>query len=321
MLAAPALRAALAIALALASARCAGDAPPPGDAAAAAGPELVVALEAVTALAVDDRAIAVADAAGRVRRVAPAGATAGPIEEVASGQPGPCCLRLDDDALYWANVGSHAADFRDGGLFTADRDGGAPQQLAAPWLPSAVAVADGYVYWTDIDGGEVGRVARDGGATESLHRSDSSKTSVAVADGVLAWTAGGAEDDVVLHDLGTGARTVVSRDEYSPDAVVWLGGDLAWIERGPPGGERAGIRAWRGGAPVDLVLDEPGATDLVVHRGALYWLSAGRVRRLDPAGGAPSTLVEGRIAPRALTGHGERLYWAEDAGVLALPLP
>lgn len=90
---------------------------------------------------------------GVVRRASKAG---GPVTDLAIGQNAPCCLAMDDRAVYFINAAP------EGGIATLMRAlfaGGAPLKLANVAANArSTVVDDAYVYW--VEAGDVKRVAK-----------------------------------------------------------------------------------------------------------------------------------------------------------------
>jgi sugar lactone lactonase YvrE len=250
-----------------------------------------------------------------ISRVAKSGGTVG---AVAVAQRGPTSLDATTDRLCWVNSGTHAQDFLDGSVRCAPKTGGGDVQLATSYFPSALAIADGVAYWTEIDGQAVRRIALDGTQPQTIDDAPTSKVGIAIGTGYVAWTATGPDADVVAMDRASGAKTPLSTAEYSPNAVIVDGDDVYWVTRHAQSEEGA-VRVARDlGTALDLAPGEYWPSQLVRAGDTLYWVSYDRIRAVAMAGGAPSTIVEGRGPIGGIASDGEYLYWAErDRGAIA----
>ena len=289
--------------------------PPSPDAPPQSGIAELVRVAEPGTLTVDDTHVYFTHGAASISRVAKAGGT---IEAIAVAQRGPADLDATTDRLCWVNSGTHALDFQDGSVRCAPKTGGADTELAASYFASALAIADGAVYWTEIDGQAVRKIALDGTAPQTLDDAPTHKTEIAIGATHLAWTAGGAEADVVLMDRTTGTKTPISSAEYHAGAVVLDGDDVYWATQHALSEEGA-IRVARDlGTPADLAPGESYPRELVRAGDTLYWTSVDRIRAAAMTGGTATTVVEGRGAIGGIASDGEYLYWAErDTGAIA----
>ena len=300
-------------AIVLAVAACGDGGSAPADAAPADVTVIVEGLGALGDLAVD------ADAIYAIRgdEVVRIGHDGSGLEVVASAQKSPCCLAASGGDVYWVEAGRHAADFLDGSVMRLPAGADtAVVAVANVYFPADVVADPDAIHWVEIDGGGLGRAARDGSNPAELYWSETSKTSLAITDQHVAWTAGGPSEDVVARDRGSGVLTIISGEEYSPTDLLATGDDLYWVEQGMLGSGLDRIRRSIGlGAPEDVAIDELGAADLVAGGDHVYWIAAGAgtVRRVAIAGGVAETFAAGQGELGGLAVHDGHLYWTDPA--------
>ena len=224
------------------------------------------------AIALDATHVYFTHGRGSISRVPKAG---GAIEPLVTNMRGPASLDASTDRLCWVNTGTHSADFRDGSVRCIAKTGGVDQELSMSYFPSALAIEGATIYWVEIDGQLVRKVATDGTSSATVDSSPTSKTSIAIDGSRIAWTASGPED-VVVMDRASGAKSIVSAQEYSADGVMFVGPDIFWVTRHNDF-ETGAIRVSRaGGAPADLVADEDYPQGLVLVDDMVLWTSAKR---------------------------------------------
>jgi hypothetical protein len=134
----------------------------------------------------------------------------------------------------------------------------------------SLAVAGGFVYWTDSEAVEVRRVPTTGGAA------------MTVVD-ALGWPGGLAVDDTHVY--------------YATLAAGW-----GRIERAPRDGGVAEVLAEGWGFPHDVVVDPTGVYVTDMENDV--------VLRVPLTGGSPLPLISGQNGPIPLSLMGDRLYYA-----------
>ncbi len=111
-----------------------------------------------------------------------------------TGELGALYLAQDDASLYWGtSVPQQSGLTVKNYLARGAKTGGAKQKLADVGAVTSIAVDGDWVYYADATG-VVGRVAKTGGAVETLAQSQKGPRGLAIAGGFLYW---------VNHDGGT----------------------------------------------------------------------------------------------------------------------
>lgn len=139
-------------------------------------------------------------------------------------------LVLDDGSIYWVS-------WNPIGIETVPKTGGAAAVVLSGLSgPVGLTASSGYVFWTDFNSNEVGRVSTDGGDPIVLAKNQSGAQGVAVADEVYWTTWKTGTMDRVSIDGGTAQAlsnsTIANYAEITTDGqhVFWA------TSRGPSTG-------------------------------------------------------------------------------------
>ncbi len=297
-----------------------GAAPPDGGAADACAscPILMASnLPHINAMVVDKSGLYATDTIdGTVLRIDLDG---GGTTTLAKSQPHPEGLTSDGASVYWANLGTAAANYGDGTINAVPVGGGSVTVLAGQrQFPLAVAVHASTLYWTEQ------------GASQSIYYYSTVDNKphqfagglagphglVAAMSG-LAWTneTGG----TVQYAAGyAGPFTTIGSGEATPTEMASNATGIFWIDTGPKASVGAGaIFAVSGNTQAHVLasqLQQP--KRIAADAGRVYYTDDGTLFSLPAAGGTPSPLVAGQN-PVALAVDAAWVYYAEwDAGTV-----
>ncbi|MFT4218289.1 MAG: hypothetical protein QM619_14045 [Micropruina sp.] len=218
--------------------------------------------------------LALAVRSSRILRIDIAAATVSTF--VADAGPSPDGIVVAD-RVYWTTMGRPTIDpdrpgeqgldygARNGGLHAAELDGTGVHDVADAGTITTgkqLALADGWLYWSDREGCQVGRIRPDGSDHQPL---------------------------VVNQPTPDGTAECVGV------AVDPEGEWLYWTQKGPAKGGRGRIFRVRLGAPkparaedAELLWDSlPEPIDLEIHDGWLYWTDRGAEPRGNTLNRAP----------------------------------
>jgi sugar lactone lactonase YvrE len=291
---------------------------------------------------------AVEDAARR-------GVGASRAQVLASEQNRPSGLAVDATSVYWSNSGGHPAFTRDAGpngsIMKVSVDGGSVTSLVSGLdSPSAIAVDQANIYWTEWYGSVVKRLPLKGGEPITLASGKGALDNVVVDDTNVYWSDLG-RGTVMKMPISGGTPTAFAPAQ-KPSAIAVDRQNVYWtdLERGTvmktsiAGGRPAATLAsvqgrahglavdathlyWAsgfdtlmklpldGGKPVRLALSQYGIDAVAVDSGWVYWAnySAGTVSRLAVHGGAPTILASAQQEPLAIAVQGGNIYGINHA--------
>jgi Domain of unknown function (DUF5050) len=189
----------------------------------------------------------------------------------------------------------------------------APEIVATALLdPWYLALDDFNVYWTDLSGGGVIRVDKEG-KTAPIHVAvkQGAPWDVDVDDTTVFWTCSDGGAVMQAPKLADGGQTTPFWS--GPDAsALEIAVDDGWVYWTVDG---AGVyRAPKDGGAATLVT--AGAADgLALDGTRVYWtehLSKGRIMAADKGGGAEATLAAGQTSPSRLAIDDANVYWVSD---------
>jgi hypothetical protein len=219
------------------------------------------------------------------------------LEELASGEDEPYRLAIDDRYVFWIS----GTELRRVAL-----TGGDVSTLATGAGLRSLAVASGYVYFTDGLAGVVARVDREGGAVEELG-GGTYPSGIFVDDIRVYWSNGGmsvgetADGTLATALLDDPGGTVLADGLHQPAAVV-VDGEHVYFTSTAQGctASSSGNSCYGGGVgrvPIDggepVPVDAEGTPgELVLGERGLYWVvEPGRVKLAPRGGGAVQTLT------------------------------
>ena len=237
-------------------------------------------------------------------------------------------LATDDASVYWVGAdGLHATSKKSpAARALASRSFGADARDA--WSAPTLALDADYIYFAG--GGNVERVAKRGGAAETIESGRPGAAVVAVDGANVYWLLGTSTRDLYATPKAGGAAKRVARGLANLIAVAVDDTDVYWIAD-THSAHRGSLQsvAKRGGEATTLVDDVPTfyAATLVAAGQDLYWLdypgglqAPMRVRTVPKHGGTPDTLATPFPTANELFVDDARVYWAEQ-GVFAVTRP
>ncbi len=292
------------------------------------GTELLALVDTPTCLATAGNDwLAWSDASDNPVKVMPSGG--GAVTALATRLVAPARLVASGGSLYLLDIrGGTAPDGSTGNavirvLKRASPGGGESLYLGSggntvPDLTTDLVVAGDYVYWvvgrSSPDACTIQRFPTIGGPAADLHTSAGRAITALAADAThLYWSEGALPAAGTIRRLPLAGGAVETFYE-SPTAI---GGALA-IGAGrlyvaDLTNHRLIALPLAGGLP-QFVADTPGPLRLVTDDRTLYWLDAAALRSLPLAGGAVTTLVDGRSTLTDLCVDAEYVFWTESGG-------
>lgn len=226
-------------------------------------------------VAADATSVFWANGAGIVNAANPDGSSARPLF---SGAGGPFAVAVDARGVYWANGAQ-------GTVSRVDKAGTNAKQLAPqPPTPgpgnnhiAAIAVAGGFVYYTDPTAGVVLRVATDGtAAPQTVVAAAPGVRGVAVHGATAYFTvpgsvpAGGSVQSVALGGTLPAAPAPVATGLTNPTTVLADGAALYWILGGMSGSI---VKQAGNAAAVPLATSQAFPACMAVDGASLYWIN------------------------------------------------
>ncbi len=267
-------------------------------------------------LAADDDALYVTASAqaGDVWRVAKDGASA---TSLASQQPFPFDVVVDDAAVFWTNV--------EGDLMRVDKTGSAPVVLGgAAGQPYALAIDQTTVWWGTVNPGALFSVAKAGGLSTFHYSNPSGVHAVLVDDARVYFMT---TSDGILWSMpiaGGQASYVVSQAPI----FGWMAADATRIfGAGGIDGTTIASTPKSGAATVTVLVEGRGAVGpLALDETHVYFGLIGEdggVATVPKSGGQATTLASGTDAPARLVVDGEAIYFTapESGAVMKLRKP
>jgi hypothetical protein len=181
--------------------------------------------------------------------------------------------------------------------------------LKDPWY---LALDEVNVYWTDVNGGGVVRVDKEG-KTAPLHvgLNQGSPWDVDVDDASVYWTCSDGGAVIRSPKDGDGGQTTALWQQADASALE-IAVDEAWVYWTVDG---VGVfRAPKGGGDASL-LASGAAEGLALDGTRIYWtehLARGSVRADDKAGGAPAIVAAAQTSPSRVAIDEANVYWVSD---------
>jgi hypothetical protein len=235
---------------------------------------------------------------GRVMR-APVGG--GEAEVVASEQDEPQALAARDGQVVWGTRKSLVMRRIDSSV--------PPVELAKEnsYL-SAIVIEDQFIYWgvgstAGADLGQIRRIPRQGGATETVVH-DNGPSNVAIAGDEVFWNG---VTEIGKAPLSGGDPAILFSDPEGIHAIA-LGADAVYWSA--PQGLMSGSKA---GGPAKLLAPGQETFSLVSDGKNLYWpaFETGDLMKISVDGGAPVVLVPGPSGAAVITIDDQWVYWAD----------
>ncbi|HEX6764013.1 MAG TPA: hypothetical protein VF103_01020 [Polyangiaceae bacterium] len=250
-----------------------------------------------------------------------------PLEQIASGEDSPYRLAIDDRYVFWI-AGNQVR--------RAPLAGGEVSTLATGEGLARLAVASGFVYFTDLLGGRLARVDREGGRVEELG-SGVYPDGLSVGEDAVYWANSGRTDGdgtLAMVSLDGATGSIVADGLYGPSGVV-VDGDTVFFSStavscgasssGGSGCSGGGVARVPLGGGVPVPVDTEGTPrDVVAGARGIYWmLEAGRVKFAPRGGGDVETLAElfgESQGPIAVDDDFFYMSSSENGRVLKIPL-
>jgi hypothetical protein len=275
---------------------------------------------------VDGAAEAAADGAPDAPFDAPPDAPfdAGPPAVVVAGRTYVAGLAADASGLYWSEPGGYS---NANGVIYREASGGAAQALASGRESPGVLSLDGTsVYWIELLGAGIVRVAKSGGAAAVVPLGGAgvgtNATYVLVDPGYVFWNneAVGASNGALTRILKDGAqRTTLTTMPDGPWAVAEDAQSLVWMAGPRFGGMGSVSSISKLGGAVSVVsateLSAPTAR-IAAASGNVAWAStaSGGSIMIRPAGKAPITIATGQGTTTSIAADAQAVYWLHTTG-------
>jgi hypothetical protein len=220
----------------------------------------------------------------------------------------PVDLAVDESSLYWTDSA---------GLHRLALDTSTEQLLvpAAPGTscPAALTLDASTIYFADLCGQLVGKVAKDGTAPATLATDVANADNLAV-DASALYVSAEAQGEVLRIALPTGTVSTFAANQNGPQSVTLDAQNVYWS---------SGVQLMQApktaGAP--SVIASETVQGLYLHIASIaadetgvYWLYADAVRKQTPAGGNTVTLATGQAHPQNMVLHASGIYWANNNG-------
>ncbi len=260
---------------------------------------------------------------GRVLRIALDGS--GAVTVLASGQPKPEGMAVDDTHVYWVNWADGAPRVSAAAVMRVPKAGGIMPTILAPnqMGPRGVAVDATHVYWTVWATGEIKRLLKGGGGSpETVAMAEMNPRDVAVDATHVYWGNFGSGDQKIKRTSKAGGPaptpTVLAAAGGSPVDLTLNETRVYWISYGDR-------RLWSvskdGGMPT-LIADQAGPPTgghgLGLDGAHVYWTNSREILRAPEAGGSATVLFQGNaIGGLAVDGRG--IYFSVGPNLMRLP--
>ncbi len=248
----------------------------------------------------------------------------------------PAGLAVAGGSVYFTTQDPWNPDGNDGAVWKVPAAGGtrAPTMLVQGLdRPGPVAVTGDSMVWidswqTDADDGQILQAPLDGSSTSVLASAQNGPWALALGGGKVVWTLSGSVDSergsIEETPMAGGIVDGIAVAQGMPVGVAVAGADVFWANQGDPNVSNSGsIMKQRldpsaagdpftlvsGGAPQGIAVDG-------VH---VYWTDSQSqsVTEVPLAGGAPTSVAEGQVAPVAIAVDDTSVYWttlAEGTG-------
>ncbi len=254
---------------------------------------------------------------------------------LADHQAHPSALVVDGGYVYWANAGTSAAQFADGGVWRVAVGGGQPEQLSSsPGKVIALALTPAYAYFAHYDSGmstgtgTVARVPRAGGAVEVVTSGWEPRALGYDGGSVYFGRCCGITLERIPVDGSAPFFLGAWGYQSCVGAVSAAGGWVYWLGAGEYNGSLAFhlLRAGGDGKPQPLanLADDAGPMSasppaLRIAGGHAYTASSTALFRFELEPGAKRELVVSG-AVDALSADDVSLFWTAGAGLWRAPL-
>lgn len=225
-------------------------------------------------------------------------------------------IALDDTYVYWSSLLREPVP----AVLRAPKAGGPVEVLASDGLVDmrGLALDDGHVYWVNNwYRGTVQRVAKSGGATETVLAESLRPLWVATTPGGFVWSAQNTDG---MADLVGRMRAGVATSLSSDIDTAWeVTVDLTHAYFFTHGGDVRRV-ALTGGPATTLATKQESPMAVALDDEHVYWSTwgphksgsykpYGKVFRAPKAGGAPMEIAGGQTAPTSLAVDDTHVFW------------
>ena len=214
----------------------------------------------------------------------------------------PYLIAVDNEGIYWTSQDA------DGGVTRANKDGGAQLQLSKHKAAEAIAVHQGYVYYSIAS--FLGKVLTDGGSSSVVSASVTTRD-LAVDSNVFGTSVGTAATGVTEYDFALTA-TMTSPNQFVVPSGIAL--DANQVYFGVPGELRSVWRSDLSNGPKLTMMNPEGVAADALY---VFWTNGdGTVRRAAPALTGSAALAVTQNNPHRLALDAKYVYWANGGGTI-----
>lgn len=248
------------------------------------------------------------------------------VTVLASGQRMPLGIAVDDQFVYWANaIEEWPPPDEPGTVMRVSVDGGSVVELAQdPTQPLRVALDHDSVYWIS-SGGRIGKVLKNGGASEVLFEGSHFRSIASDDEHVYAGQPmPGAGALVRVKLMGGEAETLTDAEgTWAASVLAVDAGSIYWSqssrERLMTASKTSMAPSTFYGAPAEDVPDQRTIAGITTDEHNVYWavwrtcgVDEGAIVSAAKIGGEPQVLVSGPdLCTANLAVDDEWVYWTE----------
>jgi hypothetical protein len=244
-----------------------------------------------------------------------------PIMTLASGQPGPASVAVDQTSVFWTNFAGS------GFIRSANKlDGTGVKDLAPSSTSWSLVIDSTDVFWTNLQG-SVKRIAKSGGASATAIPGESIPWDVSLSESEVFWTArqGGTIRKVAKALSGTPVSIVSGLVNplglfIHHDRVYWVEAvDFTGSECPTAVGKVSSANLTGGDLKVHAQ-NQACPTRIFAEGTDVYWTNAGTVSggiynydgavmHMKEDGTGVETVAVGQVKPHGITATSTTLFW------------